>query len=64
MKVDIMKGDIALAGFLLTQEEWQSFDPVARAQLIAAASRREEAGVAEPLTGVISGPTDHESPGP
>lgn len=59
-----MKGDIALAGFLLTQEEWQSFDPVARAQLIAAASRREEAGVAEPLIGVISGPTDHESPGP
>lgn len=59
-----MKGDIALAGFLLTQEEWQSFDPVARAQLIAAASRREEAGVAEPLIGVISGPTDHESAGP
>jgi hypothetical protein len=33
-----MKWDIELAGFLLTAEEWQSFDPAARAQLIAAAS--------------------------
>jgi hypothetical protein len=32
------KQDIELAGFLLTQEEWQSLDPDARAQLIAAAS--------------------------
>jgi hypothetical protein len=59
-----MKGDIKLAGFLLTAEEWQSFDPAARAQLLAAASRREEAWVAAPLAGVISEPTadDDEAP--
>ena len=34
-----MKRDIELAGFLLTVEEWQSFDPDARAQLIDAALR-------------------------
>lgn len=59
-----MNRDIALAGFLLTAEEWQSFDPTARAQLIAVASRREEAWVAVPLTGVISEPTDDEAPRP
>ena len=32
-----MKRDIELAGFLLTVEEWQSFDPDARAQLMDAA---------------------------
>lgn len=34
-----MKGDIALAGYLLTAEEWQSLDPRSRALLITAASR-------------------------
>ncbi len=57
-----MKSDIALAGFLLTAEEWQSFDPSARAQLIAMASGRDEAWVAAPLSGVISEPTDDASP--
>jgi uncharacterized protein involved in response to NO len=57
-----MKADIALAGFLLTAEEWQSFDPTVRAQLIALASRRDEAWVAGPLAGVISEPTDDEAP--
>ena len=33
-----IKQDIELAGFLLTEEEWQSLDPDARAQLLAAAS--------------------------
>lgn len=56
-----MNRDIALAGFLLTAEEWQSFDPAARAQLMAAASRREEAWVAAPLAGLISEPTDDGS---
>jgi len=32
------KQDIELAGFLLTEEEWQSLDLDARAQLLAAAS--------------------------
>jgi len=33
-----MKQAIELAGFLLTEEEWQSLDLDARAQLLAAAS--------------------------
>jgi hypothetical protein len=57
-----MKLDIALAGFLLTAEEWQSFDPAARAQLIAAASRREDAWVGAPLTGVTSESIEDEAP--
>lgn len=57
-----MKSDIALAGFLLTAEEWQSFDPTVRAQLIGAASRHEDALVAVSLAGAISEPTDDESP--
>ena len=59
-----MKEIIALAGFLLTAEEWQSFDPAMRAQLIAAASRRDEAWVAAPLGGVTSEPTDDDAPRP
>lgn len=30
-----MKGDIALAGFVLTAEEWEDIDPLSRAQLMA-----------------------------
>jgi hypothetical protein len=30
-----MKGDIALAGFVLTAEEWEALDPLSRAQLMA-----------------------------
>jgi len=30
-----MKGDIALAGFVLTAEEWEEIDPLSRAQLMA-----------------------------
>ncbi len=31
-----MNGDIALAGYVLTMEEWQALDAVSRAQLVAA----------------------------
>lgn len=55
-----MKGDIAIAGFLLTAEEWQAFDADARAQLIAAVARRSDGAVGAPLGGVISEPTDDE----
>jgi hypothetical protein len=34
-----MNGDIALAGFVLTMEEWQALDPASRAQLVAAMFR-------------------------
>jgi hypothetical protein len=37
-----MKGDIALAGFVLTQEEWEALDPVSRAQLVSAAMHWDE----------------------
>ncbi|MDX2092834.1 MAG: hypothetical protein SFX73_33520 [Kofleriaceae bacterium] len=37
-----MKGDIALAGFMLTAEEWQQLDPLQQAQLIAVVTYREE----------------------
>ena len=37
-----MKGDIALAGFVLTAEEWAALDPDARSQLLAVALRRDE----------------------
>jgi hypothetical protein len=36
-----MKGDIALAGFWLTAEEWEALDAVSRVQLIAAVMRRD-----------------------
>jgi len=56
-----MNRDVALAGFLLTAEEWQSLDPAARAQLMAVASRHEETWVAAPLAGMTSEPTDSEA---
>ena len=37
-----MQGDIALAGFVLTKEEWQALDAVSRAQLVSVALRRDE----------------------
>jgi hypothetical protein len=39
-----MKGDIAIAGFMITAEEWQSLDVRARAQLVAVITRREDGG--------------------
>ncbi len=30
-----MKGDIALAGFVLTADEWEQIDPLSRARLMA-----------------------------
>ncbi len=36
-----MKGDIALAGFVLTAEEWEALDAVSRVQLITAVMRRD-----------------------
>jgi hypothetical protein len=48
-----MKADISLAGFMLTAEEWQALDPAFRAQLVAAATPREEGWVVAPLSGVM-----------
>jgi hypothetical protein len=35
-------GDIELGGFVITKDEWQRMDPKERAQLIRAATRRDE----------------------
>ncbi len=35
-------GHIELAGFVITKDEWQSMDPTQRAQLLRAATRRDE----------------------
>jgi hypothetical protein len=49
-----MKGDIALAGFVLTHEEWQSLDALSRAQLLAAAFQRDAPWIVAPLAGMLS----------
>jgi hypothetical protein len=57
-KVENMKGDIALAGFMLTAEEWQAFDRETRAQLCAVATRRFATGTEPPQSRtVIAGGT-------
>ncbi len=57
-----MKGDIAIAGFMLTAEEWDAMDARSRAQLVAAASRRDDAWVVAAINGTLdedttTGPT-------
>ena len=34
--------EIAIAGFLLTLDEWQALDPASRAELVAAAGNRHD----------------------
>jgi hypothetical protein len=51
-----MKGDIALAGFVITAEEWQSLDALARAQLLTAAFQRDAPWIVAPLSGMLSEP--------
>jgi len=58
-----MKGDIALAGFVLTAEEWAALDPESRSQLLTIALRRDQPWVAsapapapEPAIALGSGP--------
>lgn len=53
-----MRGDIALAGFLLTAEEWGELDAVTRAQMLAAALERDAPQIAANLTELASGPTE------
>jgi hypothetical protein len=37
-----MKGDIAVAGFRMTAEEWQALDAASRAQLVAVITRQDD----------------------
>ncbi len=57
--VESMKGDIAIAGFMITAEEWQALDTLARAQLVAVITRRDDGSVALPVTAVGSERTVH-----
>ncbi|MDB4959047.1 MAG: hypothetical protein JWO36_6616 [Myxococcales bacterium] len=41
---------------MMTAEEWQGLDPAHRAQLIAAANRREDGWVVAPVSGVLFEP--------
>jgi len=47
-----MKGDIAVAGFRMTAEEWQALDPASRAELVAVITMPRE----EPQLAMGSGP--------
>jgi hypothetical protein len=38
-----MKGDIAVAGLMITAEEWQALDAASRAQLVDVITHREDA---------------------
>jgi hypothetical protein len=37
-----MRSDVAIAGFLLTIEEWHALDTASRAELVAAAGNRHD----------------------
>lgn len=43
-----MTGNIALAGFVLTEDEWQAFEPATREHLLAVADRRDGVEVGSP----------------
>jgi hypothetical protein len=57
-----MRGDVALAGIVFLADDWASYDPGYRAELMAAASRGSDAWVMSPATGVLSGPTRSAAP--
>jgi len=54
--------DVALAGIVFSADDWASYDPSYRAELMAAASTRAggagggDGWVVAPATGVLSGP--------
>lgn len=51
-----MKRDIAIAGFVLTLEEWQALDPASRAQLVLVANRDDEPWIASGATAALVDP--------
>jgi len=44
-----MRKDIAIAGFFVTEDEWESLDPTARMQLLTAMLRRDTPWPGAPL---------------
>jgi hypothetical protein len=59
-----MKGDVALAGFVMTEDEWQELDAPSRALLLAVALRRDDPWLAAAPTDVpliaLTGPPPGE----
>jgi hypothetical protein len=51
-----MKGDVALAGYLLTADEWEALDAPSRALLAALAGRHDDAWVVSGITASGSEP--------
>ncbi|MFT3693246.1 MAG: hypothetical protein QM831_08895 [Kofleriaceae bacterium] len=49
-------GDVSLAGILFSADEWISYDPSYRAELMEAASNGPDGWVMAPATGMLSGP--------
>ncbi len=57
-----MKGDIAIAGFYLTAEEWQALDATSRATLVAAATKKLEPPIVAPVLATGSEPNPAPDP--
>ena len=51
-----MKGDVALAGIVFSADDWAAYEPVVRAELLAAASIERDQWVVTSARGVLSGP--------
>jgi hypothetical protein len=51
-----MTPDIALAGFVMTREEWLELDEVSRAQLIAISLPREQPSIVASLVETLIAP--------
>jgi uncharacterized protein YlxP (DUF503 family) len=49
-----MKGDIALAGFVLTAAEWDELDTWSRTQLMVAATGRDDLWVVAEISNVFA----------
>jgi hypothetical protein len=51
-----MRRDVALAGIVFSADDWAAYDPIFRAELMAAAASGADAWVMAPATGALSGP--------
>jgi hypothetical protein len=49
-------GDVTLAGISFSADEWISYEPTHRAELMQAASSAADPWVMAPATGALSGP--------
>jgi hypothetical protein len=54
-----MTGSIALAGFMMTVDEWQELDEDSRAQLFAISLPREQLSIVASMAGAMIAPEQH-----